>query len=514
LFEQASYRGHAQETVNGILTFPFTIRNQFTTALSTLEAAKSMRVKLLNYQRDFYNNVRNENGKTVTKAFVFGDNEDQAKTFHLAEILHRHKISIHELKSDITANGKKFKKGSSYVVPMNQSKSKIIKAIFEKRTTFTDSLFYDISAWTYPLAFNLDYAELKSTIAVGELVQDLKLKNGVVTAKSSYAYLMEWHEYYTPEALNKILKKEVRAKVGLKPFSLNNESFDYGTILIPVKNQNLSENELYSFLNEVAKNSNVIIKGVDTGLTEGIDLGSSLFKKIEQPNIAMLVGKDITSYDAGEIWHLFDQRYQMNISKLDLLYLEKTNISKYTTIIIPSTKMKLDTSVVDKLKSWVREGGILIGYKDAVKWLSSNEFIELNYEKEEVEAKNITFEQKADFKGAQTIGGAIFEAKLDRSHPINFGYKNDTLAMFRDTEIFIKADSINYNNPIKYTANPLLSGYISQPNLEVLKHTVPFQVKELGKGKVIVFTDNTNFRAFWYGTNKLLMNAVFFAKNM
>ncbi|MCM4159677.1 zinc carboxypeptidase, partial [Antarcticibacterium sp. W02-3] len=45
LFEQGSSRGHVQETNNGLLTFPFTIRNQFTTALSTLEAAVGMREK-------------------------------------------------------------------------------------------------------------------------------------------------------------------------------------------------------------------------------------------------------------------------------------------------------------------------------------------------------------------------------------------------------------------------------------------------------------------------------------
>jgi len=86
--------------------------------------------------------------------------------------------------------------------------------------------------------------------------------------------------------------------------------------------------------------------------------------------------------------------------------------------------------------------------------------------------------------------------------------------MFRDTAIFIKPDSLSYNNPIKYTKKPLLSGYISNPNLNILKNSVPFQVKSLGKGKVVVFTDNTNFRAFWYGTNKLLMNAIFFSKYM
>ena len=128
--------------------------------------------------------------------------------------------------------------------------------------------------------------------------------------------------------------------------------------------------------------------------------------------------------------------------------------------------------------------------------------------------EGVSFEEKSLNSGAQVIGGAIFEATLDRSHPINFGYKNDKLALFRNTTIFIKPNKRSYNNPIQYTENPLLSGYISAPNLAFLKNSVPFQVQKMGKGRVIVFTDNTNFRAFWYGTNKLLMNAIFFGNQM
>ena len=96
------------------------------------------------------------------------------------------------------------------------------------------------------------------------------------------------------------------------------------------------------------------------------------------------------------------------------------------------------------------------------------------------------------------------------SHPIAFGYKNETLPLFRGNSIFINADKQSYNNPIQYTKNPLLSGYISKRNLDSLANTVPFQVQRLKRGKVVAFTDNTNFRAFWYGTNKLMMNAIFF----
>jgi hypothetical protein len=103
---------------------------------------------------------------------------------------------------------------------------------------------------------------------------------------------------------------------------------------------------------------------------------------------------------------------------------------------------------------------------------------------------------------------------LDLSHPVAFGYHRKNLPVFRNSTLFVEPDKDSYNNPIQYTNSPLLSGYISEENLNDLKNTVPFKVSRTGKGRVIYFTDNTNFRAFWFGTNKLLMNAIFFGDKM
>lgn len=514
LFEQGSSRGHIQESENGILTFPFTIRNQFTAALSTLEAAHKMREDILNYQHSFYKNARTEASKQNGKAIVFGDEKDAAKTYHLAEILKRHKIKFHEVKQDFTANGKRFKKGYSYIVPKNQKNTRLIDAMFEKRTKFQDSLFYDISAWTFPLAFNLDYAEGVSTNNAGAEVTNLQHKQGNVQALSNYAYLMEWHEYYTPRVLNKILGKGLRAKVAMKRFSMNNKDYDYGTILIPVQNQKLNTNELHQFLSGLAKDNHVQIDAVSTGLTEGIDLGSRNFAALTQPKIALIVGDGIASYDAGEIWHLFDTRYDITVTKLDTKSIRRADLSRYNTIIVPNTWGGINDANTKKIKTWVQNGGTLIAYRNSLNWLKSKELAKIEFKKVEVPAKNVTFEERGDFRGAQFIGGAIFNTKIDRSHPINFGYKNNELAMFRNTTLFMKPDKSSYNNPIKYTKSPLLSGYISKPNLDSLATTVPLQIKGLGRGTVVAFTDNTNFRAFWYGTNKLLMNAIFFREEL
>ncbi|CAM1366018.1 Zinc carboxypeptidase [Tenacibaculum sediminilitoris] len=511
LFEQGSSRGHAQESENGILTFPFTIRNQFTAALSTLEAAKNMRTKILQYQQGFYKNSRSS---AINKAIVFGDEKDAVKTNHLAEVLQRHQIKLHELKEDFTSNGKEFKKGYSYVVPMNQKNHGLVKAMFDVRTTFKDSLFYDVSAWTFNHAFGVDFADNVSLSKAGAEVAQLQLKQGTIQQKSSVGYLFSWNEYSTPKALNTILEKGLRAKVAMKEFVNDGNSYDYGTIFIPAQNQKLNGNELFDFLGTIANENHIEIKGVSTGLNEGIDLGSRNFEAVKKQKVAMLVGKGVTSYDAGEIWHLLDQRYDMKLTKLDTDYATRVNLDKYTTIIVPNSR-SIDKNLVEKLKVWVRDGGVLIGYRNAVNWLSNKGFINVKFNKTKIDSiKNVSFENRSLQSGAQVIGGAIFEAKLDRSHPISFGYKNDKIALFRNTKQFIQPDTKSYNNPIQYTSNPLLSGYISKENLKELKNTVPFKAGHLGSGRVIVFTDNTNFRGFWFGTNKLLMNAIFFGKLM
>ena len=510
LFEQGSSRGHAQETDNGILTFPFTIRNQVTAAFSTLEAAKSMREKLLKYQQDFYEESRNTGSN---KAIVFGDEKDAAKTYHLAEVLKRHQVKIHDLKSDFTANGKNFKKGYSYVVPMNQKNQRLVKAMFDVRTTFKDSLFYDVSAWTFNHAFGVDYAENISLSKAGEEIDKLEMPTAGVSFKSNYGYLMPWNEYYAPKALNAILQKGLRAKVSMKNFKNGGKSYDYGTIFIPVQNQKISDDEMYNLLSIIAKESATKIYGVTTGLNDGIDLGSNNFRAITAPKVAMLVGDGVAGNDSGEIWHLFDQRFDMHLTRLDTRYFNRVDIAKYTHIIIPSSG--LEKAAVEKLKTWVRNGGVLVGYKNTARWLSSNNMISLNFERTKRDSiKGVSFEERSLQSGAQVIGGAIFEANIDSSHPVNFGYKNDKLALFRNSTMFLKADKNSYNNPIQYTSKPLLSGYISKENAKVIPNTVPFKVQRFGRGRVAVFTDNTNFRAFWYGTNKLLMNTIFFGDKM
>ena len=512
LFEQASSRGHLQESVNGLLSFPFTIKNQLTTSLSTLEAAVKMKNILLNYQSNFFNNSKKKALSKKNNYYLITDQKDKSKIFEFYKVLNKHKIITKKLSKDLVIDNVSYKIGNSILVPKNQNKINLIEAMFEKRISFKDSLFYDISAWSFLHSFDLEYTDYFSKDEFKELVLSKPL--GSITNKNEYAYLFSWNDYYSPKVLNKLLKSKIRVKVGTQPFSIGSKNYDYGTLLISMSNQKLSPTEINKKIELLSKESGIDFYGFNSSSTNGIDLGSNDFYNISTPSVALIVGEGVTSYDAGEIWHLLDTRYEMPITKIKKSNIMNYNLSKYNTIIMVNGRYNFDSKSTEKIKKWTENGGNLIGFRNSINWLKKKEFIKIELNKTRVSIKNLKYKDKEKHFGAQLTSGAIFNVDLDRSHPINYGFYKNNLSIFRNTNIYIKNDSIGYNNPIRYSKNPLISGYISKENIKSMNNSRPFVVKSLGKGKVTVFTDNTNFRAFWYGTNKLLMNSIFFTNLM
>ncbi|HEY1053628.1 MAG TPA: M14 family zinc carboxypeptidase, partial [Emticicia sp.] len=230
LFEQASSRGHLQETSNGLLSFPFTIRNQVSATMSTLKAARAMRVELLEHMRNFYK----ESSTDAVKAYVFGGSKDAVKTWEMINMLKRNQIDVYKLGKDETIDGTSFDKNASYAVPMNQPQHRLIKSLFEKRTKFEDSLFYDISAWSLQYCMNTPTAEAKGSVSLGEKVSVNEFPKGKVVGSSTYAYFFEWNSYYAPRTAYELLKKGYTLKVAVEPLTAivngKEQKFDYGTI--------------------------------------------------------------------------------------------------------------------------------------------------------------------------------------------------------------------------------------------------------------------------------------------
>ncbi|MFQ3213106.1 MAG: hypothetical protein ACJAT1_001640 [Marivirga sp.] len=515
LFEQASSRGHAQESVHGILKFPFTIKNQFITSLSTFQAAYEMRIELLTYQRNFYLDAQKEAEKSSTQAWIVSD-KDASKLYEFAALLKRHEIEVYKLKEA----KKSYSPESSYIIPIQQYQSRLINAVFEKRTSFTDSLFYDISAWTLPLAFNLEYTALSgkeySSTLLGDLIGEQDAPKATMVGEvSNYAYALEWTDYYAPKALYKLQDNGLKVKVANESFiGPDGHMFNRGTIIIAVQQQQFTADKVYNIISKSIENTGASIYSLHTGSTGGVNLGSRTFSTLETPQIAMIIGEGTSSYDAGEIWHLADQRFQIPITKIDVSDLRRADLSRYNTLIIPNLNNANSlSSSKKKIEEWVSAGGNLIAIENAAKWASDNKLSKVTFKKDSSKLKGfLNYEDYGNKRGAQAIGGSIFKAKVDLSHPLLYGYSDSFLPIFKGNSLFMEPTINPYASPIRYTKNSLLSGYISEEKKLFLEDSPVIAISRNGQGSVISFCENPNFRAFWYGTNRLFLNAIFFGQ--
>ncbi|OYX23091.1 MAG: zinc carboxypeptidase [Algoriphagus sp. 32-45-6] len=522
LFEQASSRGHLQESANGMLSFPFTIRNQFTANLSSFQAAKEMRVELNQWMKDFYTEIKNETTADVNKAYIFGAKEDDARSYHLADLILQHDIKVFALNENITVNGKEFQKETSYIVPADQPQYRLIKAMFETRTTFQDSLFYDISAWTYPMAFHLDFMALNSRILNLASVTEVNKSNfaqapgKVIGQAGAYQYALEWTDYYAPKAAYQLLKAGFLVRVSNTEFSTaEGKTFGRGTILIDKGESELDNQAFFAKLQEIAQAAHVDIHALTTGYTAGANLGSTFMTPLKTPNVALLVDGGVDSGEAGEIWHLLDQRMKMPVTLLPIDAVAGANLARYNVILMADGNYgRLGQAGATAIKNWVSQGNTLVAKGGAIRWLIQNEIGNFALRSVDNSEKGLQ-KSYADFEnatGAKGTFGAIFKANLDTTHPVGYGYQEKEIFTFRNDNFFLEPSANPYANPLVYTADPLASGYLHPSNLPGVKESAVIRISGQGRGRIIGFADNMNFRAFWFGTNKLFMNAIFFGQ--
>ena len=519
LFEQASSRGHAQQTNNGILTFPFTIRNQFVTALSTLEGAKNLRKEFLAYQRDFFKSALNDANAAAVKAYVFGDNKNTHATRLFAEMLLRHKIDVYHLKESMVADNTRFEPGKAFIVPATQRQHRLIRAIFDRTFEYKDSLFYDITAWTMPLAFGLPYAELNAT-KYNSSMSGNKIDNNewsvsaINFPESNYGYLLEWTEFSSPAALYELLDQGMIVKVATNHFEISDGKFSRGTLFIPVQLQMQGKAYVYETLRRTASRYKLPVKSISSGaVISGSDLGSSRFAVITKPQIAMIAGQGVNATDAGEVWHLLDQRMNIPTTHLEPAAFNRVELGKYNTIIMVGGSYG-DLNK-DKLKAWVQAGGTLILTEEAVTWAAQNGISTVSFKRLRTpvdSTSKLSYVEREHVDGAQQMNGAIFGAEADLAHPLSYGYTTHVVPLFKANKVFMEKSKNPYATPFFYREKPLLSGWLSKENNDAIRNSAAVIVNTVGSGRVINIADNPNFRAFWLGGSKLFMNAIFFGR--
>ena len=512
LFEQASSRGHLQETNYGTMSFGFTIRNQYLSSIATVEAAVDNKDLLRDYQMRFFNSSITEFKNEKVKAYEFGDMYDQNRNKAFIDKLLLHKIKVYNSKG-------------KFVVPVNQPQSRMVKNFFETYSKYVDSVFYDASAWSVSNIYNMKSKGLKSFIGESEIKSTQGFVKNLKPKKSNYAYILDWDDYNSPAALNHLQKNGIITYSAFKPFTIkvngtnSSKKFNYGSVLIPVSKQKISSDKLFEIISEIQNKYEVPIYNSESGYSmKGIDLGSNNFRINKPVKVALLIGEGVNSYEAGEVWHLLDTRIGMPLTKIRLNQFPRISLDKYTTLIMVSGSYnQLGKDEIKKIKKWVEKGNTLITIARGSSWAINNELIDENLveSKKDSTHSRKNYVDASGFIGRERIGGVILRADIDLTHPIAFGYNDSSIPVYKNNNVFINKTKDDYSSVAVYSDDFHIDGYISESNRkDYIPGSASLIISKIGSGRVVVFADNPNFRGTWYGTNKLFLNAIFLGNNI
>ena len=505
LFEQASSRGHRQTTAFGEITFAFTIRNQYVSGITTVKTAVNNKEYMRKYQQKFFKSALNNAAKSKVKGYTFGDVHDKNRTKAFIDKLLLHKIDV-------------YRSGDSFTVPTQQPQYRMVQTMFETYEKYRDSVYYDASAWSVANFYNMKYKSV-NTLNLGDKITETKnLISISPVQKSDYAYVMDWDDYNAPAALVYLQKKGIVASSAAKLFSIKTKTdtkkFNYGAVLVPVSLQKEDAAAVYKSIKEAQEKFEVPIYAVDSGLSlEGVDLGSGNISPIKKTRAVMLIGDGVSSYEAGEVWHLLDTRVHMPITKIPMRNFNKVSLDKYNTMVMVSGKYNLTEKQMSKIKDWTSKGNTLITIGTASKWAIEKKLVKEKLTKTEKDSTELAvrkpYVDARENIGKESLGGVILNVDLDITHPLAYGYRDSSIPVYKNNSVWLSPSKNSYATVAKYTKNPHIDGFITEKNMqENILNSASLIVSKLGSGRVVLFADNPNFRGSWYGTNRLFLNAL------
>lgn len=518
LFEQASSRGHRRQTANGEIDFAFTIRNQVTTSFSTLAGSLALRSELLDYQRRFY---REAVAEVEGGAWLVGDRFDPQRVAFFVELLQRHAIEVRELARPIVEDGESFLPGSAYLVPRNQRQARLLRALVERSTEVPDSLFYDVSAWTLPLAFGLPFVELAKIPgdaegAVVSTTPSLSVPPLVPPGDALRAVVFSWDRYYAPRALGRLLAAGFDPRVATRATTFDTGegpiSFEPGAIFLPLAEA--PDAELSALLATIASEDGIELHALTSGAARrGVDLGSPSLEPLHAPRVLLAAGPGTSSGPTGALWHLLDARFAVPVTRISREAIP-TALDDYTHLVLAGGNYgDWSEEQVTRIRRWIEQGGVLVGVGGASTWLSSSGLLVLETRAESPEVPlEAPYASAAVRHGARALSGTIFSARVDRTHPLAYGYRRGTCAVLRDARTFLEPSENPYETVVRLEQDPLLAGYLHASQRQAVAGSASLVARKLGAGTVVLFVDDPSFRAFWFGSHRFLLNAIYFGK--
>lgn len=494
------------------------IEHHHTTGISTVQYSSLKSKELIHSFNDF---VTKKNYKY--KSYIVGGNDDNVLA--LKKLLDAHNITYSFGTGQTNVKGFDYiKNGPGSMIPginhliinTDQPKGTLVNVLFEPKTALSDSLTYDITAWSLPYAYGLE------AIASETKVQGVKTAPIFSANKSdqdAYAYVTDWNSMRDARFLSDLIQKGIRVRFAENPFTLNGKEYARGTLII-AKGDNSSK--LFSeTLISLANAHEKYLTATRTGMVEkGNDFGSSSVKMIQTPKVAMLFGDAMSSLNAGETWHFFENELNYPITQLNAYQIDPQGLAQFNVLIVPEgdASIFMDESTKSTLQTWISNGGKLIAIGASAAGFTADQGYALNVKKideskegndEEVhEHPHINYNEQEREYIKQTITGAIFRCAVDHTHPLAFGYTGDYFTLKLSADSYSCFDDAS--NVVTLPEKPeLIAGFAGSEALKRQPKTLVIGQENIGNGCIIYMIDNPLFRGFWENGKLFMANAIF-----
>jgi hypothetical protein len=490
-----------------------------------------------------------EGAEGAVKEYIIPVGSDQNRVAKLASVLRSQGVEVKRAEAvlrNASANSldeQEYPAGT-LVISLDQPAGRLIRTLLDPHVSMGKEFIreqlrrikrrdpdqiYDVTSWSLPLLYGVEVHAARS-VSDGPLERfedSEQLSGGVVGAPAKVAYLIPWGKNSSAQVLADLLANKVKVFFTEESLSMKGINFPSGSLIVKVKD---NPGELQRLLDRIGTERGVRIHATDTGwVDKGVNLGSNQVHYLKPPNIALVWGEPTQAYSAGWTRYVLEQMYGFQTTVITARTLLSGDLSRYNVLILPNLNSEHFASVMGesgtaRVRSWVGEGGTLVALRSASNWLTRAKVGLLATQHEmrngttssdsaasPPEDQHKTVIEPEEELPAPTAG-AILKVNLDCEHWLAAGYSGPVHTIFEGRHIFspLKLDKGRNVGLFADESEVVASGFVLDEVAKQLAGKAYLMYQSHGKGHVVAFAQDPNFRAYFDGLNLLFLNPVVF----
>jgi len=342
-----------------------------------------------------------------------------------------------------------------------------------------------------------------------------------------------------------VREKDLAVQVTAKAFTMNGIEYAPGTAILRVQR---NPESLHDVVAEASARFDAPVEATSTGLAEeGIDLGSSAVVRVKMPRIAVAYGEPASPPSVGALLYVAGERYGLPLVPVRAgTLVTQADLGDFDVVVLPDGSASgyreaFGKKGLDRIRHWMEEGGTLVTFKGAsalavekdVNWTSSRLVRKprsaplvpsaadrkeqspprsagkpAGADPKDQDDGSDADDSEEDEEAPDAVPGAVLRVLLEPSQPLAFGYTGEVPVLISSNLVFsLSKEGVNAGVFAEVPALRM-GGFLWPESADLLAGTPYVLTERVGKGTLVLFADDPDFRGGWDGLNRMLLNAL------